>query len=195
MSIQTSNFVSSSVKPEIEQSLNRLYTYLCELATSTTSKQWSAVGASILDKFVESTLFDNHSSATNPSAHTPSTTPTKLTSPQTTATVSYSFFQFAFKFLIDYEADGEDDLNCGKVNSSQLETIRLFDAHLDQLLEVNKRTESWLLMSVIMALAWCFTSKSSQIRLTALALVQKLNVRLDDDEFATWKLFLKKFVF
>lgn len=186
MSIQTSNFVTSSLKPEIEKSLNRLYAYLCELA----STNGPHVGLNLLNKFVESSLFDNHSSGVIVQPHTPSTTPTKLTSPQASQ-VSYSFFQFAFKFLINYDQDNEDNLVVS-TRSTQLQTIRLYEAHLEKLLEVNKRTEGWFLISCVLALAWCLTSKSSQIRLGALDLVEKLNKRLDDNDYSTWKLLLKK---
>lgn len=147
----------------------------------------SALGASILGKFVESPLFSNQSngSASSPNLTHPST-PTKLTTPQTS--INYSFFQFAFKFLINY--DQEKDM-VEVSTSSQVETIRLFDANLDQFLEVNRRTDGWLLSSVIMALTWCLTSKTSSIRLSSLRLIEKLNERLDEEN-VIWKNFLKK---
>lgn len=81
----------------------------------------------------------------------------------------------------------------GMGSASQIETIRLYEANLEHLLEMSKRTDGWLLSSVLLALAWCLTSKSSQVRLDALRLVQKFNEKLAQDENTScWSQFLRK---
>lgn len=166
------------MKGEIEKSLNRLYVYLCDLATSKHASTTHA-GTSILNKFVESACFS--------SVHAPvANSPTKITA--VSQPHNYSYFQFSFKFLINYNDE----------EASQLETIRLYEANLGQLLETNKRTDSWLLSSVVLALAWALTSKTSEVRLSTLGLVKKLyealceQTDLDDDN-VMWKDFLKRF--
>ena len=184
ISIQIYNFVNnnSTTRLEIEKSLHRLYTYLCKM-TANDYKQFQI----ILIKFIESGCFLSSSQSASPCL-----TPTKLTTITTTLNsnppVVYSFFQFAFRFLIIYDTESKN-----ANNETQLETIHLFELNLNQFLEMNKKlanTDS-MLISVILALTWCLTSECTKVRCSALKLMEKFHIQLAESQ-TIWSEYLKK---
>lgn len=179
MSIQIFNFVNNNntTRLEIEKSLNRLYAYLCQMTTSD-YKQYHI----ILAKFMESGCF---LSSSQPSSA--NQTPTKLTSSNSNSSI-YTFFQFAFKFLIIYDSESNTQ------SVTQLETIRLFELNLDQFFEMNKKTADSMLNSVILALTWCLTSENMKVRSCALKLMDKIHAKLDESQ-QMWTVYLKKYRF
>lgn len=186
LAIQISNFVNGNSNVEIEKCLNRIYVYLC--AARQEYKQFGA----ILDKLTQSSCFIN--------AHSTSTqTPTKLTTP-TANPATYTFYQFSFKFLIDYGLfnDGDhksataDELNC-----TQLETVRLYQTNLDEFIEMSRRrTDDSMLNSVLLALTWCLTSENRLVRTHSLRLIESIGDKLSaveaDAQPDPWTLYIKK---
>ena len=160
LAIQTSNFVNTQNKIEIDLILNRIYTYLCSVSSSEAS-----LSSLILLKFIQSGCFS--------SSQSPAHTPTKAAGTNGSGSAgASSFLQFAFKYLIYFDDSSE------KVDTLllvQQRTIRLLNENAQDLILNSKKYDSSVLNALILALIWCLTSKHSKTRVEALSLLESLN--------------------
>ena len=172
ISIQMSNFVNANSKIEMDTILNQIYVFLCNAQNSNREFYTHQV----LTKFIHSNCFNRNSQTL-----TPSSTPTKLASSTTSigagsasmGQTSATYLQFAFKYLIYFDATSE--MNKDPLMHTQLRTMCILNENLSELLLNEKKFESSTVNALVLILIWCLASKNKKIRCQALSLLEKIN--------------------
>lgn len=168
ISIQMSNFANANSKIEMDKILNQIYVFLCNAQNSNRDFYINQ----LLKKFIHSSCFNGNSQIT-----TPSSTPTKTTtSSPSKGQNNATFLQFAFKYLIYFDATS--DMNEDPLMHAQLRTMCILNENIGELLLNEKKFESSTANALVLMLVWCLTSKNKKIRCQSLSLLEKINGEL-----------------
>jgi hypothetical protein len=173
ISMQMSNFVHANSKIEIDQILNQVYVFLCSRSSSSSSSS-DFYTRHILSKFIFSNCFNGSHQSTTP---TPTPTKSPLSSANNLQNMSQSnatYLQFAFKYLIYFEANTTNESTDAFV-LTQLKTMSFLNENIDTFLFSEKKFENSTANALTLILIWCLTSKSKKIRCQAASLLEKIN--------------------